>query len=126
MNKKLYKQICKFFVCGVIATVIDYVVFSLVRLCGIHYAIAQIISFLVATAFNYYISIKYVFVSDKSTKRKMIIFLIINVIGLGLTELLLYIGIDLLKMKDLIAKVFATAIVMVYSFISRKILLERK
>jgi putative flippase GtrA len=51
-------------------------------------------------------------------------FLIFSIIGLLLTELLLWIGIDKLNMNAMIVKIVATAIVMVFNFITRKLFLE--
>ena len=40
----------------------------------------------------------------------------------AINELLLYIGVDLIHFNELLVKLFATAVVMVYNFITRKIL----
>jgi putative flippase GtrA len=73
-----------------------------------------------------------------SRQKEFVIFVILSVIGLGLNEVILlvcsaaysqneglsvYIG-DTLWFA--ISKIIATAIVMVYNFISRKIFLEKK
>ena len=121
MNK-IYNQIIRFVICGIIATIIDFTVFGLLRLIGIHYLLAQVFAFIIATIFNYLISIKMVF--NTNNKNKLIIFFILSIIGLLLTEVLLYIGIDILNIKEIFTKTIATAIVMIYSFISRKIALE--
>lgn len=123
--KNLIKQILKFGVVGGIAFVIDYGLFALLTQIGMHYLIAQVISFCVSLAFNYIASIKWVFNAKKQTVKETIIFIVLSVIGLGINELLLYIGVDKMGYHELIVKLVATFIVMVYNFITRKLIIEK-
>lgn len=122
--KKLINQIIKFGIVGFIAFLIDYGLFALLTLVGLHYSISQIISFIVSFIFNYTASMKWVF--DSNSKNKFIPFLLLSLIGLGINELLLYIGIDLLHYNKLIVKLISTIIVMIFNFTTRKILIEKK
>lgn len=125
--KKLFEQIMKFGVVGVIATLIDWGIFAIcTRVFHIHYAISNIIGFSISVVFNYWASVKWVFDvnKEKDSKRNFIIFIIFSVIGLGLNELILFICIDKIHIMDLISKVIATAIVMVFNFVTRKKFLE--
>ncbi len=124
--KKLFNQIVKFGIVGVIAFLIDYGLFALLTIMHVHYLIAQVISFSVSLAFNYWASIKWVFDAKKQTPKEAIIFIVLSVIGLGINELLLFIGVDKMHIHELIVKLFATAVVMVYNFITRKIFIEKK
>ena len=49
----------------------------------------------------------------------------LNVIALGLNTAVLYVCADLMGASPFLGKIVATAIVLVYNFISRKLLLER-
>lgn len=124
MNK-LIKQLLKFGVVGGIAFVIDYGLFALLTLLGMHYLLAQLFSFAVSLAFNYWASIKWVFDAKKQTPKEITIFIVLSVIGLGINELLLYIGVDKLHCHELIVKLIATFIVMVYNFVTRKLIIEK-
>ena len=61
---------------------------------------------------------------SKSEKKNFIIFIVFSVIGLGLTELIMWFGTDIIKINYLIVKIIATGIVMIFNFITRKIFLE--
>lgn len=121
----LIKQILKFGVVGGTAFVIDYGVFALLTYLGMHYLLAQIFSFTISLAFNYWASIKWVFDAKKQTKKEVIIFIVLSVIGLGINEMLLYIGVDKFKYHELVVKLIATFIVMVYNFVTRKLIIEK-
>ena len=125
MNK-LIKQLFRFGIVGGIAFLIDFGIFALLTHLNMHYLIAQIISFNISLAFNYVASIKWVFDAKKQTPKEIIIFVVLSVVGLGINELLLYIGIGKLHFHELIVKLFATAVVMVFNFITRKLIIEKK
>ena len=126
--KNLLFQLIKFGIVGVLATILDWGIFYLLtNIINIHYGIATAISFLISTVFNYYLSVKYVFDVDSSTskKRNFIIFLIFSIIGLGLNELILWICIEKIHLYNMIGKIVATGLVMIFNFITRKIFLEK-
>ena len=114
--KKLINQILKFGVVGGIAFVIDY---------GILFLLAKVISFIISLTFNYFLSTKWVFEAKKQTPKEVIIFVLLSVVGLGINEVLIYLGTKKLGIDVMIVKLFATAIVMVYNFITRKLILEK-
>ena len=128
-NNKLIKQILRFGIVGVIATLVDYIVLIICKeLLGIQVLVSTAIAFTISVIFNYILSIKWVFDVDKSksNKKNFITFIIFSIIGLGITELIMYLGTDILNINYLIVKVFAIAIVMVFNFITRKIFLENR
>lgn len=125
--ENLFIQIFKFVIVGGIATIIDWAVYYVVyNYIGIDPLIANILSFSISVIYNYSASVKWVFDinENKSKKRMFIEFMIFSIIGLLLTELLLWIGINKLSMNAMLTKIIATAIVMVFNFITRKMFLE--
>lgn len=126
-HKKLIDQILKFGVVGGLAFLIDYgLLYVLTEFVGIHYLISSVISFTVSLIFNYILSIKWVFdVTKKQTAKEITIFVILSVIGLGINQVVMYVGSDLLHIYYMLTKIVATAIVMVWNFITRKIFIEK-
>ena len=144
--KKLMEQIIKFGFVGVLCFLIDFAITI-----GLYHILINVTTKMIATGVggffgftisvvvNYILSMKFVFErkEDMSRKKEFVIFLILSLIGLGLNEVLLlacsagYEASDFLKIFHdtlwfAISKIFATAVVMVYNFISRKIFLEKK
>lgn len=126
-QQKLLIQIFKFIIVGGIATIIDWIIyFLLYNYLGFEPLVANIISYLLATIYNYFGSVKYVFkVNDKKFKKTFTIFLILSLVGLGLSELLIYLMINIMLMNKMISKIIATMLVMVFSFVTRKYFLEK-
>lgn len=124
--KKLINQILKFGVVGGIAFVIDYgILFLLAKVIGLNELISAAISFIISLTFNYFLSTKWVFDAKKQTPKEVIIFVLLSVVGLGINEILIYLGTKKLGIDVMIVKLFATAIVMVYNFITRKLIIEK-
>ena len=124
--RKLIEQILKFGVVGAIAFLIDYGLLMLQsQLLGMDPVLSAGISFCVSVVFNYVASMRFVFThrDDMSRQREFAIFIVLSVIGLIINELCMIAGVSLLGDSALAVtatKVFATAVVMVWNFISRK------
>ena len=124
--QKLLAQIAKFGVVGVIAFVIDYGLLALLtEVFGVNYLVSATISFTASVVFNYVASMHYVFTrrDDISRRREFTIFVILSAIGLVINEIIMVIGVNVLGDSALmvtITKLVATAIVMVWNFVSRK------
>lgn len=125
--RKLIEQIMKFGVVGVIAFVIDFgVMVFLTEVFSIDPVISATVSFTISVVFNYAASMRYVFSHREgmSRTREFIIFVVLSAIGLGINDLLIWAGTDLASFDYRLVKIFATAMVMVWNFVTRKIFLE--
>lgn len=127
IKNKLFYQIFKFGVVGGLAFLIDAgLLFILTEFCNIHYLISSIISFIVSLAFNYILSVIWVFdVKKKQTYKEVLLFVILSVIGLGINQLVMFLGTELLNIYYMICKIISTIVVMIYNFITRKIFIEK-
>lgn len=141
--KKLFAQIIKFGFVGGLCFLIDFVISTALFHLLINVtsrsaatAVGGFVGFTISVVVNYILSMKFVFErkEDMSRRKEFVIFVILSVIGLGVNEVILlacsavYEGsTDLMNTLWFAAsKVIATAIVMVYNFVSRKIFLEKK
>ena len=151
--KKMIEQMLKFGLVGVICFFIDYVIglitLNVVMAIGVFgedsfsvgSQIGSALRFTVSVTVNYILSFKFVFErkEDMNRKAEFVVFIILSVVGLGLNQVIVwictvpiynqvawiqkYLGYNLVYTA---AKVIATAIVMVYNFITRKRFLEKK
>lgn len=116
--KKLIEQIFRFGIVGVLAFIIDYglMVFC-TEVLGIYYLWSSLISFTVSVIFNYVMSVKWVFNVDngKTQTQNLIFFVTFSIIGLGINQLIMWLGVDKIQISYLIVKLFATAVVMVFN-----------
>ena len=127
LSKNIVKQILKFGVVGGGAFLIDYsLLFILTDIFHIYYLTSSVISFIVSFIFNYILSITWVFEAKKQDIKQVVMFLILSLIGLGLNQIIMYLSVDIFKIYYMVSKLFATVIVMVYNFITRKIFVEEK
>jgi putative flippase GtrA len=91
--------------------------------------LATAAGFMAGLVCNYIFSCLFVFQKiDAKTKqhkiRAFILFAIIGIIGLGLTELLMYLGIRLFGEDPyLFIKIFAAGVVLLWNYLARKILI---
>ncbi|MBR4718890.1 MAG: GtrA family protein [Lachnospiraceae bacterium] len=147
-KKKLMTQIIRFGFVGGTAFIIDYLITLaisvLCRKAGMDVASAAaaggLFGFTISLIYNYFMSMKFVFErrDDLDRKKEFIIFTVLSIIGLGLNELILYFGVVVCdkivpvivdehpSLITTLVKMFATGVVMVYNFISRKMTLEKK
>ena len=127
--KKLIMQIIKFGMVGGLCFLIDYgVMIFLTEIFNINYLISSGISFTVSVIVIYILSMQFVFETEKddSAMKKFIIFVVLSVIGLIINQILMWILVDKIGIFYMISKIGATVIVMVYNFITRKLILEKK
>ena len=131
----LFQQIIRFGIVGFICFGIDFGLTMLLKVCGVYYMAAAFVGFVVSVIVNYILSFRFVFdrKADLDRKKEFIMFVILSAIGCGINELVIWVCVSGIydSSKTLMAlyndtwavafgKVIATAIVMVYNFITRK------
>ena len=93
-----------------------------------NYMIAAAIAFVVGLAVNYALSIWFVFSESSKVKNKVkefVVYGIIGLIGLLITEGIMYLFTDVFGLYFLISKIIAAAIVLVWNFAARKVVLYK-
>lgn len=125
--KKLIAQFMKFGVVGVIAFAIDFgLLVLLTEVFGVNYLVSATISFVVSVIFNYVASMCYVFThkEDMSRRKEFVIFVVLSAIGLVINDVCMWAGVTLLAINYMVTKIFATVVVAVWNFVTRKIFLD--
>ena len=125
--RPLIAQLARFLIVGGVSFTIDYGLFTLLYAVGVPHLAASATSFTISLFANYALSRRYVFDvnEDVNIVREFTAYVGLNVIALGLNTAVLYVCADLRGASPFLGKIVATAIVLVYNFISRKLLLER-
>ena len=124
--QRLFAQVARFSIVGFAAFGVDYGLLMLLsQTLGVNPVLAAGISFVVSVIFNYLASMRFVFKprEDLSRGRELTIFVALSVVGLVINEMLMWLGVALLGDSALAVtatKVCATAVVMVWNFLSRK------
>ena len=132
----LIVQMIKFGVVGTSAFAIDNVIFwILIRFADVNSYAAIAVAFVLTLVYNYILSIRWVFDSKRSGANTLAVFAVLSLIGLVITELVYSLCIEVvfktfsIEMNDyleLLAKVIASGVAMVFNFITRKLFLESK
>ncbi|MEK3688734.1 MULTISPECIES: GtrA family protein [unclassified Paenibacillus] len=120
-------QFLKFNAVGLLNTLIDFAVFTLLHSLGMINTPAQIISYSAGTANSFFWNKKVTFRDrDRGNKEgfdrmQLVRFIVLNLVVLGISVLLIHILTDSLGIQVLIAKVLVTFVTVIINFFgSRK------
>ena len=122
-------QLFRYGFVGGVAFLVDYgTLFVLTHYAGVLYLWSAAIAFILGLVTNYLISISWVFQHSGKMRvwQEFVCFAIIGVIGLGLNELIMYVGTDMMHLHYMISKLISTAIVFFWNFFARKFMLFNK
>lgn len=125
MSVIAFGQFLKFGLVGLSNTILSYVVFSILVLLGLHYLIANVISFFVGVSNAFYWSNKYVFKKGKGENRGILpslikTFFAYGFSGLLLNSFLLWVLIERYDIYSLIAQALSLIITVPLNFILNK------
>ena len=144
-KKQLLAEIGRFLLVGGIATIVDYVLFYLFNLVvlkslngSLNLVISTFIGFTAGLIVNWVFSATFVYrYNKKTTKRQFLLYLLLCLAGLGLTELGMILAsptydklyLDIIVKFDfwkLFFKCFMTVVVLVLNYLGRKFLIFKK
>ncbi|MED4290769.1 GtrA family protein [Priestia megaterium] len=112
----------KFALVGVVNTLIDFVVYALLTTIGVNYILAQWISYSAGILNSYVMNRKWTFErKEKSSKREVISFVIVNLITLSLTSFLLTVLYNKWGVALLLSKLLITIVSVGINFIGTKL-----
>lgn len=130
-RSNLLGQFMRYFVVGGLASVADFGVFGIcVYLFDVHYLVSNLFGLAVGNVVNYLLSMSWVFATEKRRMEKrrfleIVVFVSIGVLGLAFNEGLMYVFVGKAAMHEMLAKVVAAAIVLLWNFGARKVVLFR-
>lgn len=122
MTRERMLEIIRFCFVGGVSFLMDYsILFALTEFAGVYYLYSSAISFSITVVFNYWLCVIYVFKdARKQTTRRAIIFFGTGVVGLGLNQLCMWFFVDVAGLYYMIAKIFATAIVTIWNYLTKR------
>lgn len=126
-SNNTFIQFFRYVFVGGVAFLADGGSLFLITTIGVNYLISVIFAFVIGLAVNYGLSKLLVFEnSSVNGKIEFLVYGIIGVIGLGFTEIIMYVLTEIAGLYFMVSKVIATIIVLVWNFVARKITLYRK
>ena len=106
--KNLYAKFRNLILYGIIGSFtsfLDFCVFTVLsNHVGVYYLVANCISVLVGITTSFLLNRAYNFKVKDHTKRRFITFLTVGLCGLLLSNLILYVGVEMLQLNDLVVK----------------------
>jgi putative flippase GtrA len=121
-------KIVKYFFVGGVAAVVDIgLFFVFAKLLSYNYLAVGCVGFLLATAVNYFLSVRFVFQSGvRFTKKTELMFVyFVSLIGLGLNQAILFALVDQVGAELMFSKLAATAGVFIWNFSARNFIVFR-
>ena len=126
---RLTGELFRFLLAGVAATAADFsVLVLLTSLLDWHYLSANTVSFLVGNVVSYLFSIYWVFETRrlKNQVREFVIFALIGIGGLGISQLTMLLSVELLGLHFTLAKLVSVGATFIWNFGVKKIVLFNK
>lgn len=111
----------KYLLVGGVSAILEWSIFAFfLYVLEQHYLVSGTFSFLLATAANYFLSIRFVFGTGRRARSHRIFLLyVVSAIGIVFNLGVLAVGIDLMGIHEMAAKVLATGAVFGWNFIAR-------
>jgi len=131
-KRNVVGQFLRYFVTGGLAFVVDFGVFALaLYYFEVHYLLANLIGLMFGNVVNYLLSLGWVFSAEKRKMEKhrlleIVVFVIISLVGVGLNELLMFLLVGYGNFNEMLSKIVAAGIVLIYNFLARKFILFHK
>jgi putative flippase GtrA len=128
-TKNGFLQFFRYIFVGGIATIVDWgVLFVLTDCVQIYHLISAVIAFVAGLLANFTLSKLLVFSGNEAKVNPLMEFVsyaLIGIVGLGITELIMFLFTNFAQFHYMISKVIATVIVLAWNYIARKRIVYR-
>lgn len=106
---------------GASSTIIDFGFYVLfVYVLGAYYLLAATLSFIMAAVFNFTFNRNWTFQSNGQKRKQLPVFLTVMVLGVFLNNTIIALGVEVLGLWDIFAKVISTGMVTIWNFLGNK------
>lgn len=116
-----FRNLILYGIIGSFTSFLDFCLFTLLsNYAGLYYIAANCISVLVGITTSFLLNRSYNFKVKDHAKRRFVSFLIVGLCGLVLSNVILYIGVDLFQGKDFVVKLTSIVLVVGFQFLLNK------
>lgn len=114
----------RYFFVSLVALVVDFSLYTFfIRVAGVSWFWSASIGFLVGVVVAYFLSIRFVFYERKlrgMPRVETAYFVFVGIFGLGVTQLVLWCGVDLLSQNAELSKLVAAGLTFCFNYLIRK------
>lgn len=125
MSKERIWEIFRFLLVGGGCFLLDYgLLYGLTEYGGLSYLTSSAISFTASLAVNYVLCVTVVFHARHQTPKQAALFLITSVMGLGINQGCMWFFVEITGLWYMFAKIGAAAVVTVWNYITKRLILR--
>ena len=120
------RGLTRYFFVGGAAACVDIGLFAVfAKILGLPYLKVATASFVLAPLVNYWLSVRFVFVSGQRFRRRWEMAMVFGVsaAGLALNSLILWLAVEYLRVELMAAKLAATGVVFFWNYFARRVLI---
>lgn len=131
-RKSLTGQFMRYLFTGGLAFVVDFGLFALcLYALEWHYLLANFVGLVAGLVLNYALSVGWVFTAcerklEKKKTAEFTVFALVGFAGVGLNQLLMLLMVGVLEWQEMLSKMVAAVIVLMWNFGGRKLILFRE
>lgn len=118
-------EVFRFLAVGGGCFLLEYVLlYTLTEYAGLDPLISAPIAFTISLIVNYILCVYVVFHAEKQTGMQMFLFIFTSLLGLGINQAVMWFFIDIIGLWYMFSKIIASAIVMVWNYITKRYILH--
>ena len=130
MIRKLYnkyRELIKYFIIGCSGALLDFIVYTiLLKAFGMNYLLANALSVTAGITNNFFLNAYLNFKVTDNMFKRFISFYLVGMLGLLISEILLYLLVDIMSMNSIIAKIITIFVITIVQFILNKTITFKK
>ena len=122
-----YKELIKYCIIGCCGALLDFIAYTILVSCfGINYLIANALSVTVGITNNYFLNAYLNFKVTDNLFKRFLSFYIVGMIGLLISEALLYMLVDIMNINSIISKIITIFVITIIQFLLNKTITFKK